>query len=397
MKNLKKATSTFTILLVVWVGHFIVDAMIGFWSVYKTLAHLDLALAGIIAGLAPFIGEGLQMVFGSLGDKGYRKTLLIFGVGAASANAFLPYTSSYSLFFLLFLLTCIGSGAFHPTGVAITSSLTKHRKGFFVTIFASGGALGLAFSHFIFSTGYTYLNCNTCYLVLPTIILISCLAFNKLSLTGPAQSGKRYGFSALRKFFQCRELTLLYISQVCNQAVYWGCMFLLPDVLSAKGYEPWISLGAGHFFYIFGGAIMMIPGGLLSDKYSPKLVLLISGVLGMLGFYIFLFAPLMSNFLLLLLLFTLGACLGVGNPVAVAYGNRIMPSRPGLVSAFLMGLVWCLAEAIGPGGGGLLTMCFADDAPIKALAFLGILFLAGIGTIALLPKEITKVFELERA
>ena len=145
-------------LIIVWLAHFLVDVMIGFWSVYKTLAHLDLAIAGLIAGICPFIGEGMQVIFGSLGDKGFRKALLIFGIGATCANALISYTDQYFPLFLLYLLTNIGSGAFHPTAVAIASSLTKNRKGLFVTIFASGGALGLGVSHMIFTHYYQHNN-----------------------------------------------------------------------------------------------------------------------------------------------------------------------------------------------------------------------------------------------
>jgi FSR family fosmidomycin resistance protein-like MFS transporter len=52
-----------------------------------------------------------------------------------------------------------------------------------------------------------------------------------------------------------------------------------------------------------------------------------------------------------------------------------------------MGMVWCISECIGQSGGGLLTRCFTDDAPAKALAVLGILYVAGFAMASLLPEE----------
>lgn len=384
-------------LFIVWIAHFLVDMMIGFWSVYKTLAALDIAMTGLIAGICPFIGEGMQVVFGSLGDKGYRKILLAIGVGAAAFNALIPYTYNYSILFGFYLITCLGSGAFHPSAVAITSSLTHNRKGLFVTIFASGGAFGLALSHFIFSTLYSFGKETIAYLMIPSFTLMFYVLLTKLSgtFTMKALPGRRYGFQEMRKLFQCRELLFLYFFQVCNQSIAWGLTFLLPDILIAKGYDSWIAFGGGHFCLVIGGACMMVPGGYLSDKYSAKSVLAVSNLFGMLLLYLFLFVSHLPATGVLVLLFALGAALNVATPVAVALGNKIMPSRPGLVSAFLMGMVWCIAEGLGPGGGGILTKLFVENAPVKAMAIIGIFFFFAKASIYFLPRIIEKQFEID--
>lgn len=386
-------------LAMMWIAHFLVDVMIGFWSVYKTISGVDLAIAGLIAGICPFIGEGMQLLFGSIGDRGYRKQLFLFGVAATGVSSLLPLYESYFYFFLIFLLTCIGSGAFHPTAVAITSGLTQKRKGLLITIFASGGALGLALSHMIFSLWYLHFQFSTAWLILPALVLV--LYTTTKTMPGasdrPAQAGRRYGFEALRKLFGYRDLRVLYFSQVCIQSIYWGMMFLLPDVLTSKGYPAWMCFGVGHFVYIIGGAFMMIPGGYLSDRFSARSVLLVSSTMGCALFYLFLLTPYLPIPAALILLALTGASLGMANPVAVALGNKIMPSRPGLVSAFLMGMVWCVAEWLGPGGGGLLTKLFSENAPTFALSTLGLLFCVGTALTALLPSTVDQEFELDLA
>jgi FSR family fosmidomycin resistance protein-like MFS transporter len=140
---------------------------------------------------------------------------------------------------------------------------------------------------------------------------------------------------------------------------------------------------------------MLIPGGYLAERYSTKTVVFMASILSFFQFYAFLLLPGLPDFAVLGILFGLGATLNLVTPVIIAHGNQLMPSRPGLVSAFLMGLVWCVSEAIGPGGGGLLTLCFEDQAPVKALLFYGILFVGATVSIQFLPKEVSKEYEWE--
>ncbi len=384
-------------LIVMTVGHFMVDMMLGFWPLYKTIFHLDLAAAGIIAAICPFIGEGLQMVFGPLGDKGYRKSLALCGIVVSALNTLLPYSQAYSFIFCLYLFTCIASGAFHPSAVAVVSGLTEKRKSLFIAIFATGGSLGMAFSQLAFSEMIEKFDGNTLLLMIPSLLLGCYMLFSSSpGLHGqPAQPGRRFGFSAFKKLFQNRDLVILYITQVCNSTVFWGFIFLLPDVLITKGYQDWIAFGTGHFFFIMGGALILIPGGYLADRYSTKTVVFIASLVSLTLFYTFLLLPALPDLAVLSILFTLGATLGVVTPVIIAHGNQLMPSRPGLVSAFLMGLVWCFSEAIGPGGGGLLTKLFVEDAPVKALLTFGVFFVGASTCILFLPKKVSKEYEWE--
>lgn len=396
MKKIPHTFDASKTLLLLWMSHCLVDIMIGFWSVYKTLAQLDLAVAGLIAGISPFIGEGMQVLFGPLGDRGYRKALVIFGLGACSASIFLPYTTDYALLFLIYLLTCIGSGAFHPSAAATASTITKESKGFFISIFASGGAVGMAISHMLFSLCHHVYEGNTAILFVPVLLIMGIVL--STDMPNPVEEGtsKHLGIKTILGLFKQPSLVALYITQVCNQAVFWGLIFLLPDALIAKGYESWICFGGGHFFFILGGAAMMIPAGMLSDRYSPRSVLFFTGLSGLLLFYTFILSPLLMNAAVLGLLFCLGAALGVVSPVVIAFGNRMLPSRPGLVSAFLMGLAWCISESIGPGGGGILTACFEDLAAVKALGCFGFLFVSGMTATFFLPREVTEEIQLEK-
>lgn len=382
MTNQKSITM---VLLIAVMGHFCVDLMIGVWPVFKTLAHMDLAVAGLISAVCAFVGEGLQVYFGHLSDRGHCKRLLIGGLAAAVGSAFLAYATHYAFFFCMFLLTCLGSGAFHPVAASLVGSLSATRKGLFLTLFAAGGTLGMAFSQVLFTNAFFHLNGHTAVLALPVLGLILMIAFTSLPATA---SGKKHGLLASLDLLRQKDLKLLYFSLVCNQTVLWSFLFFLPDILLEREYDSWIALGGGHMVAVLGGTCMLVPAGYLADRYSCKIVILFSIALSTILLYSLLYFPLLPNSFLLPILFFLGATLSIVNGVSVAFGNQLVPDHPGKVSALLMGLVWCLSEGIGQGGGGLLTKLFDEDAPARAVALLGSLQLVSMSLAWRLPHLI---------
>lgn len=376
-------------LLLLFFGHFLIDFMIGIWPVYKTLNHLDLGVVGMITFLAVFLGEGLQLFFGPVGDLGYRKTILAFSFVFGIAPCLYSCTENYFFLSVLLLFVCIASGAFHPAASSLVGSLTQDRKGLFITFFATGGAFGLSVSQLVYTKIFESGSGNTLFLALPLFLILGLiLVYLKDSnpVKTPIGEAKFFNRSDLKLFFKNKRLRLLYLLQVTNQTVVWAFVFLLPDLLKDRGYPEWLCFGGAHLIMTLGGALMMIPSGYLSDKKSPRTVLLAAIFTGSSLFYCFIFLKVLPLQALIPLLFLMGAFLHLVNPVSVSYGLKSLPEKPGLVSAVLMGLVWIIAEGIGQGGGGLLTKLFSEDSAAKALSLIGFLFIPAIASAFLLPK-----------
>ncbi|CRX37488.1 MFS transporter [Estrella lausannensis] len=381
-------------LFILWLSHFLVDFMIGVWPVYKTIAELDLAVVGIMTAVCVMTGEGLQLLFGQMSDRGYRNTLIVLSLLCVSAPCFFPFASGLVSLFCILLIASIASGAFHPAAVSLAGSFSKTKKGILIAIFASGGSLGMAVSQLGYTFALNSLGGNTWVLILPFILLsLSVVYFGLLPKTEKKEGRGGISLSTLRDFFRHRELSLLYFLQLSSQTVVWAFIFLLPDILKARGYENGIALGGGHFFYCMGGALMIIPSGWLADRFSYKNVLITACSCGALLFYSVLFFRDLDPVFLAVALTLLGASIGVINPVSVAYGYKLMPEKPGVVSAMLMGFVWIIAEGVGQGGSGLLTKLFTDDAPAKSMAILGLAFLIAIFAGILLPGKREEVAE----
>ncbi len=375
--------------LVLFFGHFFVDFMLGIWPLFKTMSKLDLAKAGMISAASSFIGEGSQLVFGSLSDRGYRRHLIALGIFLTGFSTLLAYTGNYFAYLVLFMSTMIGSGMFHPSAVGLLGQISDKRKALLIGFFISGGGLGMAFSQIIYVHTFHFFSGHMAFLALPSVFLAALVFFKSFHSPSIPKTdkphSKRQDILNTFRLFKNRDLTTLYFSQLCNQTIFWGLVFLLPDVLTSREYDRWVCFGGGHLCLILGASIAMIPAGYLADRYSTRSVLIGSYSIGAVLLYSILYSPYLENTALLCALFVLGAVTGVVNPVSLALGNRLAPNNPGMVSAFLMGLVWCVAEGLGPGGGGLLTLLFEDDAPAKALSILGVTYFIGFILATKLP------------
>jgi FSR family fosmidomycin resistance protein-like MFS transporter len=355
--------------LVAAFGHFMVDFMLSIWPVYKTIMQIDLAEAGMIAVGAVLVAEAMQVLFGRLIDRGFAKPLIIFGFLMAAISAFFPYGETTLFFLIVYLCTCIGSAAFHPTAASILTAMPHQKKNLLVCAFQAGGMLGTACGQLSFSWTLFSLQRHTEILVIPSLCLaVFVLFYVKKHMIPQKSDADGAPFAIIKQFFQFKPLRFLYIIQVCNQIILWSFIFLLPDFLSQRGHSTWISFGGGHLFFMLGAAVTAIPAALLADKLTvPKTIFWVS-IVSLIFLYTAVGIYEIPSPLLLANLFILGALLGVVPPLAIAYGSDLAPKNRGLVTAFLMGLVWIVSETIGLGGSSFIANLFEEDGPAISLA-----------------------------
>ncbi len=331
-------------LLALWIMHFCLDFFVGVWPVYKTIAGLDLAKAGFIVAIAGFLGETLQLLFGYLADRGLHKMLIILGLTLSSCICLIPYTSNYSLYFILLLFLYLGSGAFHPAAAGAMSCLSSGKQSLSMTFFTSGGQVGFALSQILFVWAFHAFKGHTLLLFIPIGICFFCI--RKMEFGHKALSSKKNTLQDLIETFgkAKKELSLLYFSQVANQIVFYSLIFLLPDFLQQKGYSSALCLGGGHLCVVLGAALMMIPMGIIADRIGEKYPIYICSTLTIILIYSFLLWPPESELVTGGMLFIIGANLGALNPIFVAFGQRLFPNHLGTISAFLMGIAWSFSN-----------------------------------------------------
>lgn len=369
-----------------------VDFMLGIWPVFKTMSGLDLAMAGLLAAGCVVIGEGLQGYFGALSDRGYQRILLLCGISAATATCFLSYSTSYGVYFLLFLCTCLGSSAFHPTAASILGSLKLENRSTVMGLFTASGMMGLGISQILFSWTHATNNGSTAILALHSFFLALCAFWFFKGKTESQNTNKKGNtFSLYMQFLKVKELRALYLSLLGNQIVLWSLVFLLPDFLQEKGYEPWIVFGGGHLVLMLGATIGPLFFGYLADKVSTRQVIIATSLLTLACFYLLLMTETLSVQLLFGLLFTLGSMLGSVSPLIWALGGQMVPQHRGAISAFLMGFVWIFSESLGLGLSGYVATLFTDAQATYALASMGAVQCISCFANTQLPKNVREV------
>lgn len=361
-------SSAFRIILFASLGHFCIDFMIGIWPVFKTIAGLDLAKASILAAVCVFTGESLQMFVGSLCDRGYARYLIATGVTIATTSLLFPFVSTYAAFFLLYMGTCLGSSAFHPTAASLLSGLDVVRKNCVMGVFSASGMLGFGLSQITFSWTLQECGGNTHLLaVVPFMLAIACFFLLPKQKAVASTEKKEYSFKLILSFFKNKTLLALFITLLANQIILFSMLFLLPDYLSSLQISSWIALGGGTLFFMAGASLSPPLLGYLADRSSVRNVLVIVSSLSFATYLVLLLSHGLSEEMVLGLLFSMGALLGGVSALVWSFGAQVVPEHRGMVSAFLMGYVWIFAEAGGIGLSGVLADLFAEDGPRKAL------------------------------
>jgi FSR family fosmidomycin resistance protein-like MFS transporter len=371
----RAATTAWWMLMALAGGHCAVDCCSGIWPVFKTLAHLDIATAGLIATIGSMAGNGLQLAFGVLADRGWRKRLIVMGVAVAGAVTLAPWAvRSYPIMGALVLVTNVGSAAFHPSATGAAANLSRQRVGFMIALFLAGGYLGYSLSQVLFSAVY-----ESAHTLTPVIALLPLTMAAVLAAGLPASGETRQprGVEWRRTLRgHLGSLAPLFAVQTFASAVNVSLIFLLPDLLVSRDAAPWMVRGGGHFALIAGGCLSLIPAGQASDRWSARRMLVFANLTTALALGLLLLRGSTST-LDLLVVMAVGAFNGINNITAVAEGNRLLPGQASAVSALLMGLPWCIA-ALGPFVAGVLADPAHGGTPAGALGWFMLLMPLGL-------------------
>jgi FSR family fosmidomycin resistance protein-like MFS transporter len=364
-------------------GHFAVDCCTGIWPVYKTLAQLDLAKAGLIVTVSAMIGNGLQIVFGLFADRGWRKRFLVAGVLLAGSVTFVPWFSSYSMMFAAVFVTYLGAAAFHPAGTGAAASASRARTGMMVGVFLAGGYAGYSLSQILFSRIYARGPHWTPLMALIPAVAAAAILVRVPDLKAPPSSGPS-GLRLLKETWP--PLAALFFVQVFATAANLALIFLLPDLLLSRQAPDWMVQGGGHFAMVLGGCLSLMPAGYTADRWGARRVLLVANTAtGVLLLTLLLRTGVSTVDLVLIVLF--GAFNGINNVVTVSEGNRMLPGQSSMVSAALMGSPWCVA-AVAPVISGVLADPARGGSPTRALLWLGLVIpLALVAALRVRPRS----------
>ncbi|MEX1012262.1 MAG: MFS transporter [Waddliaceae bacterium] len=361
-------------LIVILIGHFVVDFMLGIFPIYKTMTNIDVSLAGMIMGCGLIVGESAQLVIGYFSDRGFQKLFMASGVLLGGSLSLLSSTQHPFLLFLIVLSCYLGSAAFHPSASSMVCRLSSKSQGSLLSLFAAGGMIGAAVSQILFVQVMHFFNNSTVILILPALLVSFSIVMNVPIANTPKTEEKNFKrqFGILWK--RRGSILPLYGMQIINQVLIVSIMFLMPDLFTEKGLPAGFSFGGAQLSLICGGIMFNLFNAKFNNLCNPRAMLGGLMITGMLILYT-LIAVKLDLMLAVVLTVSLGAALTTLQPIILTEGNRAIPEESrGIINGLLLGGSSFFA-GFGVMLSGILSKKYGVCQTMLSMGALSILFL----------------------
>lgn len=345
------ATKTFIALVV---AHAMGDLLGGNWPIFKKLAELDLATAGIIGAVTTSVFTAVQPLCGFYADRGHRRLLVVVGAGLTLVTAlFGPIvmvreqigdTAMYVLFFVLLSLIRLGQSFFHPPGTSIAGNTSARRRSTLVAVFITCGMIGYASNWLVFSWVWRTFDRQTMWLLVPFVPMLLFVWWwcRPMESRHESHPPLRAAFAQLAP--ARRPLLLLYFVQVMMTAHTVGLQFLLPEFGELRGYPPFIENGGSLFLLIAGGAVMMVPAGHIADRFGRRRTLNVMVLLSLASYVPMVLIDDLPLWGFCVLCSLMGGFNMAAGPIVIAMAQHLAPRSESLISGVVMGLAWALGN-----------------------------------------------------
>lgn len=388
----------YSILIAISAVHLLNDSMQSvvpaLFPVLTETLDLTLGQIGWVAFTVNMTSSVLQPVVGIFSDKRPAPWMLIAGMACSMAGmAGIAYAPSFWVLLLAVMFVGFGSAVFHPEGSRVVHFAAGGRKGYAQSIYQVGGNFGQMLAPLM-----------TMFIFIPLgqrgavwAMLLSAAAIVVLLRVVPWY-GSKLKTEALpkKKTAAAAPLQVPYSSRVI-----WLAMGLLLVLVFARS---WYSAGISSFFQFYeikeyglstsaaqipiflfmaAGVIGTFCGGILSDRFGRKSMILFS-IAGAAPFALLL--PHLPLGWVYPVIFVLGFILQSGFSVTVVYAQELMPGKVGMASGLVTGL------AFGMGGLGSVVLGHAADVFGIASVTIAASVLPLFGLLALLLPKDKRVF-----
>lgn len=337
-------------------------------------------LAAFVATLS-FSSSVTQPIFGGWVDRYGRRLMAALGIATSSVLLSLIAVAPHPAWlFVLLFLGGLGSAAFHPAGTALARLLGGSRKGLAVSLFSSGGTLGIAMGPLLI--GVLIVNDALNYspwLMVPG--LVGALMIYRFMPASPRPDPRErkpfFDVDLLRgpvgALALAGILRSISFSTFANSVPLW--------LVGTRGYAldaPIIFLTLTVFSFSAGvGGILV---GLVEKRLPRQLLVSGSMVAALVPLYA-LFAVTPGTPLYFVVVALAGALVNGGLPLMIVAGQDLAPHNVGAATGLLMGFTWGTAGVLYIGIGALQEIFGME--PAMMLAFSTMVPAAVIATLVL--------------
>ncbi len=336
-------------LAILFTAHFVVDGTINFIAPLLPLIReqfqVSLSTGGLLLTFASMSAALSQPVTAILVDR--WPTLPWLAVGMVGSALFITSIGWAPNFTVLTLMVAVGGsmvGLCHPDMASRAGALSENRKGLVVSVFIAGGRVGHGLGPVI-AIGIVSLGGMKWLWAFTLVAVAMALAvtYGLPKPESPPSSGDKKAsiwdfVTALRT--AGTPLLLLSGVTICRAVVNINFISLIPSLYAEHGMSIW-SGGAASAIMLISGAVGVLVGGFLGDRFGKK-ELIVGGIgIGALCVCAFLIAPPEWGFVLLAFL---GVATYLPMGVTMAFAQQLMPHNRGLASSITLGLSWFIAS-----------------------------------------------------
>src|SRR5713101_6241162 len=347
----ERARPNYKLLGLLALGHLVIDTNQGslpaLLPYLKSALGLTYAATGVIVLMANVTSSLIQPLFGFLADNTARRWLLPLSVFLSAIGiSLIGVAPSYYAVLALVMLGGFGVAAYHPEGYRTATQVAGERKATGVSIFSTGGNIGIALGPPVITALVTTLGLAGSLGLLVPGLLVTVLP----GLSRPLPARTHAATLAPRTMVGAMSLLILVIAVRSWTQIGFSTYvpFYYLEVL--KG-DPRM-VGTLLAVFLGAGAAGTLIAGPISDRIGHRRY--------MVGVF-FLATPLAVGFMLasgiwsFILLGGLGVVLVSTFTVSVVLGQAYMPRNVGMASGLIVGF------AIGAGGTGATVLGWIAD------------------------------------
>lgn len=334
-------------LLMLILGHFIIDSYSGFISVMNPLLverfDLSLSTAGFVSLAYSGMSSISQPIFGLITDRFGARWIGLALVWTALMFAASGFAPSYTLVLVALGLAGIGSGAYHPMGaVSANAVIPAPLRNTAMSIYVTGGTIGMALGPLVGAVLFSAMGLNGTSLLLIPGALIGLWLMYEMRLHALRDKDKP----------KAKPAPL--------STVPWGPLMVVVGILmlrnwtnqSYQNFTPlWYSrMGYSSGYYsalvttlVLSSAVGAVVCGNLADRYGRKVVMIWSLILSIPPMFLYVWFPGSFGFVSAILL---GLCAGSTGPLTLVMAQQMMAGRAGIASGMILGLGF-ITGAIG--------------------------------------------------
>jgi FSR family fosmidomycin resistance protein-like MFS transporter len=380
----ERARPDLTLLALLATGHCVIDvnqgALPAILPFLKSGLGLSYAATGMIVLVGNITSSLIQPLFGYLADQTARRWILPLSVLLSSVGvALLGFAPSYAAVLALVVTMGFGVAAFHPEGYRTATAVAGARKATGVSIFSTGGNIGIAVGPPLITALVTGLGMpGSVWMIVPGVLVAGLLTLSLPMLSAPA-TRRVGGASAATAPNMVGAMALLVLVIALRSWTQLGFTTFMPFYYLEHLHGDPRFVGTLLSVFLGAGVVGTLVAGPIADRVGIRQYVVAVFVLATPIAVGFLFS---SGILAFVLLAALGFVLVSTFTVSVVLGQAYLPRNPGMASGLVVGF------AIGTGGLGASALGWvADHWGLSAALWISALMpLAGFVTALFLPE-----------